>query len=258
MPVRLIREGILTSKPVNNLTERGELFYRKLLNVVDDYGRFFSNPEILRTHCYPCRLTAVTVEDVKAFIGECYDQRLLILYGPELEYLALFRFRQQIRSASKFPPPDEQLLSKLSADAKQLLSLDGDEDVVEDGDGKRAGARGRARAGTVALCDLPPKLRTERIAAAWQRWMAHRRCFRKPGNWNALFNTQIDYLEQFTEAQAFEILMQSLRNGWQGLFPPKNYEINQRNNSQRVDRSIGTTNEGTASRYKGLGKVVGH
>ncbi len=40
MPNRVIREGILNSQRVNKLTEPAELFYRRLMSVVDDFGRF--------------------------------------------------------------------------------------------------------------------------------------------------------------------------------------------------------------------------
>ena len=43
MPSRIIRDGILTSERINALTERAELFYRRLMSVVDDYGRFPAN-----------------------------------------------------------------------------------------------------------------------------------------------------------------------------------------------------------------------
>jgi hypothetical protein len=53
MPTRIIREGILTSERVDKLSERAELFYRRLMSVADDYGRYFANPANLRVNCYP-------------------------------------------------------------------------------------------------------------------------------------------------------------------------------------------------------------
>ncbi len=47
MPVRLIRPGILSSLRVNRLTEGQEVFYRRLLSVVDDFGRYDAVPALL-------------------------------------------------------------------------------------------------------------------------------------------------------------------------------------------------------------------
>jgi hypothetical protein len=40
MPVRILREGILTSERVDTLSPAAEVFYRRLMSVVDDFGRF--------------------------------------------------------------------------------------------------------------------------------------------------------------------------------------------------------------------------
>src|SRR3990167_11311858 len=56
MPNRILREGILSSERINTLSVHAELFYRRLLSVVDDYGRFFAHPALLRSACYPLRV----------------------------------------------------------------------------------------------------------------------------------------------------------------------------------------------------------
>ena len=56
MPTRIIREGILDSKAVNALSEQAEIFYRRLMSVVDDYGRFEADTELLRARCFPRQL----------------------------------------------------------------------------------------------------------------------------------------------------------------------------------------------------------
>ena len=44
MPNRILRDGILMSPRVNVLSSEAELFYRRLMSVVDDYGRFSAHP----------------------------------------------------------------------------------------------------------------------------------------------------------------------------------------------------------------------
>lgn len=122
MPSRILREGILTSEPINSLSERAELFYRRLMSVADDYGRYFANPELLRAHCYPLRLHSVTDSHVKKMLAECIKAGLVRLYGGG-KYLLIAKFGQQTRSKSRFPePPEDELLIKCEANDKQLLS----------------------------------------------------------------------------------------------------------------------------------------
>jgi hypothetical protein len=53
MPNRVLREGILTSERVNALDWPAEVFYRRLMSVVDDFGRYWAKPELLRAGLYP-------------------------------------------------------------------------------------------------------------------------------------------------------------------------------------------------------------
>ncbi len=55
MPNRILREGILTSERVNLLSWEAEVFYRRLMSVVDDYGRFHAHPALLRRLASRCR-----------------------------------------------------------------------------------------------------------------------------------------------------------------------------------------------------------
>lgn len=71
------------------------------------------------------------------------------------------------------------------------------------------------------LKEMPAHLKTQRMMNKWGQWMNFRRGYKKPKNWAELFNEQIDWLTPFDEPTAFEILSASIRNGWQGLFAPK-------------------------------------
>ena len=72
--------------------------------------------------------------------------------------------------------------------------------------------------------DIPPPLRTQPFTNAWQRWMTFRRGMRgrKPKDWGILFGEQLKWLAGFGEPTAHQIIEQSIRNGWQGLFELKN------------------------------------
>lgn len=120
MPNRVLREGILTSERVNDLSWPAEVFYRRLMSAVDDFGRFWAKPDLLRAALYPLRLDKVGNPDVVKWIGETREAGLVRTYTVEgKEYLQLLDFRQQVRAAkSKFPhPPD-----CCDADATQMPS----------------------------------------------------------------------------------------------------------------------------------------
>lgn len=108
MPTRIIRDGILTSERVNLLSERAELFYRRLMSVVDDHGRFYANLTLLRAHCYPLKLDSVKEDSIKKHLAEAEDAGLIVLYTvAATAYLAMQDFGQRVQSKSKFPDPPE-------------------------------------------------------------------------------------------------------------------------------------------------------
>lgn len=108
MPSRIIREGILTSERVNMLSERAELFYRRLMSVVDDYGRYTANLTLLRASCYPLKLDSVKEDSIKKHLAEAEGAGLIVLYTVAGKaYLEMQDFNQRIQSKSKFPAPSE-------------------------------------------------------------------------------------------------------------------------------------------------------
>ena len=110
MPNRVIREGILTSERINRLTTGAELAYRRLLSVIDDYGRYFAHPALLRAACFPMKLKDVSEKDVEKWIIEMRDEDLLVTYEVEgTSYLEVHNFGQHKRAMkSKFPGQEKQ------------------------------------------------------------------------------------------------------------------------------------------------------
>lgn len=109
MPTRILREGILTSQRINALSTEAELFYRRLMSVVDDFGRFDADEKLLISRCYPLTFDRILPTDVSKWLTELCkpeDNPLLVVYacGPKW-FLQINDFGQRERSASKFPPP---------------------------------------------------------------------------------------------------------------------------------------------------------
>lgn len=109
MPNRILREGILTSERIDELDEKTEVFYRRLISVVDDYGRYYAKPELIISAAYPLRSRSMCVADVEQMLCTCVAKKLMKVYQIDGKaYLEITDFRQQIRAkASKFPSPDD-------------------------------------------------------------------------------------------------------------------------------------------------------
>lgn len=108
MPNRILREGILTSSRISKLGWAEEVFYRRLMSVVDDFGRYFADVGLLRAACYPRQLNKVSDSDVEKWLRACVAAALVRVYSAEDEesYLELLDFKQQVRAkASKYPEP---------------------------------------------------------------------------------------------------------------------------------------------------------
>ena len=139
MPTRIIRDGILTSDRINMLSPLAELFYRRLMSVADDHGRFPGNPTQLRAFCYPMRVDSVKESDIKKYLIECAKAELIQLYSVAgKDYLQVLDFGQRINGKSKYPEAPGN-----SPGIPGVSRLDGDEgegvDEGGDGDGKPEG-----------------------------------------------------------------------------------------------------------------------
>ncbi len=121
MPNRILREGILTSSRVDALASWAEeCFYRRLISVVDDYGRYFAQPMLLRAACFPLKLNRVSDLDIETWLASLQSNSLLLVYEQAgARFLELADFRQQRRATkSKFPdPPADAVPLELPATA---------------------------------------------------------------------------------------------------------------------------------------------
>lgn len=108
MPTRIIRDGILTSERIALLGWPEEVFYRRLMSVTDDYGRFYAHPSLLRAACYPLHLNKVSDSDIGKWLTACVNAALVRVYPAKdgKRYLEIQDFGQRVQSKSKFPAPN--------------------------------------------------------------------------------------------------------------------------------------------------------
>jgi hypothetical protein len=107
MPDRILRVGILTSESVNRLSWPAEVFYRRLMSVVDDFGRYDGRPAVLRASLYALKVDRVSEPDIGKWIRETEEAGLVRTYTvTEKPYLEISKFDQKVRAVkSKWPDP---------------------------------------------------------------------------------------------------------------------------------------------------------
>lgn len=131
MPNRIIRETILTSDKVDSLDPPAEVFYRRLLSKVDDYGRYDARPSILRASLFPLRIDRVREADCTRWLAACEKAGLIALYQHDGKpYVEVKNTGWVARSPSKFPDP--KAFANICAQAQTNARLVVDVGVVVD------------------------------------------------------------------------------------------------------------------------------
>jgi hypothetical protein len=106
MPSRLLREGILTSERIDQLDATAEVFYRRLMSKVDDFGLFDARPAILRSSLFPLRVDRVREADIARWIAACEMAGVIALYvHAGKPYGQMVDTGWQTRSEPKHPLP---------------------------------------------------------------------------------------------------------------------------------------------------------
>jgi hypothetical protein len=105
MANRVIRDGILDSERVNKLSWPAEIFYRRLMSIVDDFGRGDGRIQILRSKLYPLKLEEVSEKNLTDWLNECVKAELISTYVVEKKpYLEIVDFKQTVRiKKQKYP-----------------------------------------------------------------------------------------------------------------------------------------------------------
>ena len=124
MPNRYIRESAIESEPVNSLSWQAEVFFRRLLNRVDDFGRFTANTALLRASIFPMQLDRVTEADVQRLIDECEAAGLLFSYSYACKrFIVMNKWEKGRAKESKYPPPDDDTIKRMQTYVYRCLHM---------------------------------------------------------------------------------------------------------------------------------------
>src|SRR5688500_8623628 len=106
MPNRILRTEILTSESVDKLDFPAEVFYRRLMSVVDDFGLYDARPPVLKSALFPLKGATIREADIPRWLAECEKAGLIALYSVDGKpYLELHKLGEPRAKKSKYPLP---------------------------------------------------------------------------------------------------------------------------------------------------------
>lgn len=127
MPNRLLKEGIVDSSAIDNLTAEEEVFFYRLLVVSDDFGRMDARLPILKSKCFPLKDVPKMLEKIDCWLRSLVRQKLISRYQlDDKPYLQILKWEQRIRSKGKYPSPDgAQMIDDCQTDDSNVRTNDG-------------------------------------------------------------------------------------------------------------------------------------
>lgn len=141
VPNRYVRESAIESENVDKLSWQSEVFWRRLLNRVDDFGRFTANLELLRASVFPLRLNKVSAADIGKMLLECEQSDLVSTWKGDdgKAYLVMHRWEKGRAAKSRYPEPPEHIRKRMQTNVCESLqphtdAPDPDPDFDPDGD----------------------------------------------------------------------------------------------------------------------------
>jgi hypothetical protein len=214
MPNRYIRESAIESEAVCSLAWQAEVFYRRLLNRVDDFGRFTASVPLLRASIFPLQLDRVRDSDIPRLLTECEKAGLLFVYSAgQKQYLVMNKWEKGRAKQSEYPAPPAEVCERMQTfvyTCKHARANVSDSDSDSDTDNKGASPP-----------PLPDGLNTEAFRTAWADYLAYRTAQHFRSLKPVSVTKQLAECATWGEAAAIEAIRTTIRNGWQGLFPPK-------------------------------------
>jgi hypothetical protein len=126
MPNRWLRDSILASRTLADLSDFAERLFFRLLVVADDYGRFNSDPAIVRSVCFPLLTDAIKCTRIEKALDELIRSGIARFYVAEKkvigELVNFTRFQTPRAKKSKFPAPDSGFLQTFENIHEQMFA----------------------------------------------------------------------------------------------------------------------------------------
>jgi hypothetical protein len=207
---------------MDTLSPGAEVFFTRLIMKADDFGCYYGNPKLLKSHLFP--LKEYKDSEVLKWRNECQKSGVIKLYiADEKEYIHILNFGQRLRSmSSKFPLPHEGTTLTDDSNSRTIDSTPPPEVEVEvevEGEGEGEGETKALRA------DVPEIFFQPEVQSVWVEWEKYRKEKRQKIT-PSTAKKQMQFLGARAAPEIIAIINQSITNGWTGLFELKksNYE----------------------------------
>lgn len=111
MPNRMLRDWTNSDK-INSLSVYAERFFTRLIMKVDDYGRYYADPRLLKAGLFPLKLDGIREADLLRWMAECQKAGLIVVYDcANKRYLQIADFNQRLRQKTqKYPASEEGII----------------------------------------------------------------------------------------------------------------------------------------------------
>jgi hypothetical protein len=163
MPNRYVRASAIESESINALSWRAEVFYRRLLNRADDFGRYTASPQLLRASLFPLQLDRISDADIADLLAECESVGLIFRYDAKGKPLLVINKWEQGRAkTSEYSPPPESINKRMQTYVYICKRMHPTPTPTP-----TPPPTERARSG------LPESLDTVGMREAWGNWLQH-------------------------------------------------------------------------------------
>ena len=205
MPNRVIREGFLDSEKINSLSDQEQIFYIRLLLVVDDYGRYDARPELIKSRCYP--VTDKRQSIVSTMLTKLNKVGLLVLYNVDNKnYLEICNYNQRLRQKrEKYPAPNIGVIVECLTDDSYVRP---ESNPIQSESEKN-----------IETNPNPKELNNFDIAFNDFRDMRKKIKKAMTPRAEELILIELNKLAPENENEQIQILNKSTMNDWQGVFP---------------------------------------
>lgn len=126
MPQRLLRPGIRQSKRWNRVGYFEQTLYVRLMTLVDDYGRYEADPELIRSETFPFGDpdgNTIPIPTIDSGLLTLASKEMLFLYeNGDKRYLQLTRWKERARSESKWPTPESSKMLTNDISCQQMIA----------------------------------------------------------------------------------------------------------------------------------------
>ena len=124
---RILKESIKTSDEIDQLSWFEYACFSRLIVTVDDYGRYYARPMMLKNVLFPLRedISTEAIADAIQHFAELDLIQVYTVNGKEYLQLTTWARHQTIRNKkSKFPGPEEQEACTVDNNCIQLKSFE--------------------------------------------------------------------------------------------------------------------------------------